>query len=137
MKDTELKEMRDREFYRLYVRSLDDGMHFESQRKAADILKDRPAPGYFISAREASLQIGKLMCHVQDIGVSSQQRRKINDIYRRYKEYLRSHTDCAMSRIQVLELIVDDEAPEWYMTSELARKILRKECRRRRKELGW
>ena len=133
MKDTELKQIRDRDLYDVFIKGLEEG-RFESMRDAADFVRKQPAKQYYISSREASLHIGRIESRVSLIGLNPLSRRKIWQLYDNYIEYLQQHPDTELSRERILELLVEEPAPEFYLGAEMTRKILQQQRSKRRKE---
>ena len=48
-------------------------------------------------------------------------------LYRDYKAYLLKHPGTKKSRVSIMNELVDQPAPEFYMTSEAIRRMLREE----------
>lgn len=126
MKDTELKRLRDRDLYEVYRRGLEEG-RFVSMRDAADYVRQQPAPQYYISSREASLQIGRIEARISLIGLNALSRRRIWRLYDNYVAFLNDNPDTELTRERILEILVDEPAPEFYIGAEMARKILQQE----------
>ena len=133
MKDTELKRLRDAALYREYIRGLEAG-RFASLWEAADYIVRQPAPQYFISAREACRQIGVIRSGRDTRPLHSSSRRRAEHLLALYRQYVRDHPGCALSRERVLETLVESPAPEYYIGREAARAVLRREIRKRRKK---
>ena len=133
MKDTELKRMRDHDLYRTFTASLRDNT-FISTDEAADYARRQPAPQYYISARTASLLIRKIEKRISLLDLNSNSRRRIWHIYSVYREYLKQHPGCTTSRELILEEIVENQAPEFFVSLGRAKHIIlyeRKEARRK------
>ena len=58
-------------------------------------------------------------------------------LHENYLQYLKEHPDNTLSRERVLELLVDEQAPEFYMTGDAARKVLREQIKKARKRKRW
>jgi len=58
-------------------------------------------------------------------------------LYDNYLKYLNEHPDNTLSRERVLELLVDEPAPEFYITGDAARKILREQIKKARRRIRW
>lgn len=136
MKDTGLRNKKAEALYRVYRRGLSEG-RFNSMYEAGAWCAKQPAPCYFISAKAASLLIGRLMSNVSLVDMHSTKRRLTWKLYEDYQQFLAEHPDTKLSRERIMELLVDRPAPEFYITGDYARKILRKEIRKARKRLGW
>lgn len=133
MKDTELKRKRDRDLYATYVRCLGE-RGFSSTDEAADYARMQQAPQFYISARSASLTIGRIMAHCSLIGMNATSRKRIWTLYDRYKAYLADHPGCTLSREVILEEIIDGTAPEYYISFDSARRIIINERRKARRQ---
>ena len=125
-KDTKLKQARNEAMYRLYVKGLEEG-RISNMRTAGEFVRRQPAPSYFISSHSASLLIGKIDQLISVILPNEGYRARALTIYGEYLRYLREHPDCGMSREAVLNLIVEQPAPEFFVDSETARQILQNE----------
>jgi hypothetical protein len=133
MKDSELKRLRDADLYKAYLQGLETGA-FRNMSQAADYVIRQPAPQFYISAREANLHIGKILSRVSLISLNSTSRRRVWQIYDRYMEYLDAHPGCNLSRERIIEHIVDEPAPEFYLSWTSARHILKREVNKRRRK---
>lgn len=134
MRDTELKRQRDNALYSVYVDGLEHG-RFASMREAGRYASKHPAPRYFIEAEKASILVGRIMAKVSLIDLNSNSRRRVWHLYRRYQHFLSEHPGCKLSRERVLEEIVMEPAPEFYLEPQQARKILQREIKKVR--LRW
>ena len=54
-----------------------------------------------------------------------------------YKKYLAEHPGTTLSRERIMEILVDRPAPEFYLSTDGARKMLAMEIKRRRRLRGW
>ncbi len=135
VKDTELKRLRDRDLYRAFTQSLRE-RSFSSTSEAVDCARLRPAPQYYISARTASLLIGRIENHMSLVDLNSNSRRRIWRIYNEYQNYLKEHPGCHMPREIILEEIVESPAPEFYVSHDRAKHIILHERKEARKRIG-
>lgn len=128
VKDTELKRKQDRALYLCYKRCRGEFV-FASEREAIDYARQQPAPQYYISARTASLLIGKLS-HGEDLGnLHPMSYMRIMALYERYCFYRSHNPKSNLSREVVLETLVEEEAPHFYLSLERARTIIFRERR--------
>ncbi len=132
MKNTELKRLRDAALYREYVKGLEEG-RFASMCEAAVYVVRRPAPRFYISAKEASNRISKFIAGGTRADSNSPSHRRISLLYERYQAYLSEYPGCRLSREAILEVLVQEAAPEFFIGWEAARQILRKEVNKRRR----
>lgn len=131
MRDTELKKLRNLDLYKCYRKGLEEG-RFRNVSHAAEYVMSCPAPRFYVSAREVNLCIGKILSGVSLISVNEQSRRRIWVLYDRLMEYLSAYPDSSRPREHIIEDLVDEPAPEFYLSWESARKILQKEIKKRR-----
>lgn len=136
MKDTELKRKKAQALYSVYVKGLEEG-RFDSLLGAGRWCASQPAPCYFISARQASLLLGRIQSKVSLINLGSVQRKMVWHLWHKYLDYLSAHPENTLSRERIMEILVEEPAPEFYISSEGARKILRHQIRNTRKKKGW
>lgn len=133
MKDSELKRRRDADLYKAYLQGLEAGA-FNNMSQAADYVIRQPAPQFYISSREANLHIGRIQAGISLISLNSTSRRRVWRIYDNYMAYMAKHPDNKLSRERVIEQIVDEPAPEFYISWTSARHILKREINKRRKK---
>lgn len=123
MKDTELKNKRDKDLYDEYRECLRHHS-FPSMAAAADYARKRMAPEYYISARAASLLIGRLEKGLSISNLNSNSRKRIKEIYGRYLDYRTQHPECKLSREAILEEIVEQPASEFFVSASRAYHIV-------------
>lgn len=133
MKDTELKAIRDRALYQVYLQGLEEG-RFNSMREAGEYVRLQPAPQFFISAREASLNIGKILSGISLMNMNSDQRRKIWTLFDMYTEWLEANSASKLSRERIMEILVEEPAPEFFMSMEQTRQRIFKEWKKAREK---
>ena len=133
MKNTELKRSRDKALYKEFRKGLSEGK-FATMGEAAEYVCKQPAPQYFIEPKKASDIVGRILADVSLIHLNSCSRRRAWQLYRRYVQYMEEHPDCKMSRERVMEIIVEEPAPEFYIEAQRAKKILNRERKIARKK---
>lgn len=136
MRDTELKRKKADALYSVYKKGLQEG-RFSSLYDAGRSISRSPAPCYFISAKRASLLIGRISARISLIGLNDSQRRMAWQLWHKYQEYLAAHPDNTLSRERILEMLVDEPAPEFYISTDGARRLLCEQIRKTRKKMGW
>lgn len=136
MRDTELKRKKAEALYSVYKKGLQEG-RFASLYDAGRCIAREPAPCFFISAKQASLLIGRINAHISLINLHASTRKLAWQLWFNYKAYLEKHPDNTLSRERILETLVDEPAPEFYISTEGARKMLKESIRRTRRERGW
>lgn len=136
MKNTELKRARDTALYAVYKRCLSEG-RFATMRNVAKHICKQPAPRFYIEGEKASLLVGRILANESLINLNSCSRRMAWELYRRYKRFLAEHPDTTLSRERIMEEVVEEQAPEFYIEPQRARKIIYLELRRARKKILW
>lgn len=136
MRDTELKRKKAEALYSVYKQGLQEG-RFSSLYDAARTVSRSPAPCFYISAKRASILLGRIQARISLIDLNSSQRRMIWQLWRNYREYLAKHPDNTLSRERILEILVDEPAPEFYISTDGARRLLCEEIKRARRKNGW
>lgn len=136
MRDTKLKQRKRRDLYSLYKKGLEEGQ-FTSMREAGAWLVRQPAPCFYISPEEACKLIGRILGNRSLIDVNSSTRRMVWELYRRYKDYLYRNPKTKKSRISIMNELVEQPAPEFYMTSDAVRRTLRNEISEVKIRTGW
>ena len=134
VKDTELKQMRDEDLYRVYVRTLGE-RDCASLQEAADVSRMEVAERYYISANEASSHIGSIQSGRSLINLNSCSRRRIWQLWDNYRRWLEEHPGSTLSRERIMEELVQEPAPEFYISASHARHIIIKERRKVRMSL--
>lgn len=134
MKDTELKKERDRALYEVYKKGLNEGA-FHSLREAAAYVCSQPAPQFFIDAKRASIYIGMLMVGIQPNSLNACSKRRIKELFRRYKKWREDNQESTLTRERVCEILVSEPAPEFYLSEESARIYIQKLSRKTKEEM--
>lgn len=133
MKDTELSLSQKRALYSTYIKGLEEGL-FTSLRNAAEIVTKQPAPCFFISPKRASILVGMIQGGVSLVNLGHNTRRMAWQLFHNYKDYRREHPDCNLSRERILEILIDQPAPEFYLSPTAVRHILASAIKEAR---GW
>lgn len=136
MRDTELKRRKAEALYSVYKEGLQKG-RFASLYDAARVIAREQAPCFYISAKRASLLLGKIKARVSLINLNESQRKMAWQLWFNYRAYIERHPDNSLSRERILEMLVEEPAPEFYISTDGARKLLCEQIRRTRKRLGW
>lgn len=136
MKDTELNRKKADALYAVYKKGLEEG-RFDSLFGAGRYCAAQPAPCFFVSARQASLLVGRIFSNISLIDLNASQRRMVWQLYKNYRAYLEEHPDNTLSRERVMEILVDQPAPEFYISGDGARRKLREQIKKARRLAGW
>ena len=136
MKDSTLKRRKRQALYALYKKGLEEGK-FTSMRDAGRYLCRQPAPCFYISPERASILVGRLIAGNPIDDLHKTQQRMVHKLFMMYKDFLCEHPDTTLSRVSIMNILVDGPAPEFYMTAGAIRKTLREEIRETKKKYGW
>ncbi len=136
MRDTELKRRKADALYAVYKKGLQEG-RFASLYDAGRCVSQSPAPCFFISAKRASLLIGRINARISLINLNESQRRMAWRLWFNYRHYLDTHPGNTLSRERIMELLVDEPAPEFYISTDGARRLLKERIENTRREKGW
>ena len=136
VRDTGLKQKKAEALFFVYKRGLDEG-RFDSLYAAGQWCAKQPAPCFYISAKRASLLLGRVFAGESLSKIHASQRRMVRRLLEDYNRFLAEHPDNTLSRERILELLVDEPAPEFYISGDAARKILREQIKRARRRKRW
>lgn len=136
MRDNELIQAKEKAIYAVYKRGLEEG-RFSSFRTAGEWVRKQPAPRFFIDSRTASLLLGKIHSKEFLMGLHPSSRRMLLHLNEKYARYLHEHPKCTLSRERIMEFLVEEPAPEFYITAESARKIIRKAVKKVRERWDY
>lgn len=128
MKDTFLREERDRDLFRCYMDAL-VRIGFKYQREAVDYVRTHPAPHYYVSPSVCASFMRRLDRgdRLKEINALARKKfRHIHDIYEKLRE-----GECAdMSCERLCEMIVERPAPQFYIGYEHASNIISEQINR-------
>ena len=131
MKNTDLKRARDLALYREFKRMLAEN-GFPTMRTAASAVCRRPSPRFFIEPERASLLVG---CIINGISLAKHNpatQRMARQLHANYEQYLKDNPGCRLSRERIMEILVEQPAPEFYIGAQSARKIIYRERKKAR-----
>lgn len=126
MNDMTLKRKRDEAIYACYKEGLEAGA-FNSWRDAGEWVSRHPAPSYFVSAKLASRLVGQILSRTALMNLNDSSRELAWNLYHRYMSYVMAHPGCKLSRERILEEIVQEPAPQFFLSAESIRKIIKAE----------
>lgn len=134
MKDTSLKDARNKALYNLYKEGLEQGK-FNSLEEACIQILNEKAPRYYISAKELSLHFGRIERGDMLLSLSANAMRRTYHLYEQYSTFKAAYPNCPLTRLQICEKLVDSPAPEFYISIHTVQKVLKKEIRKVRRML--
>lgn len=133
MKDTELRQERDRELYSVYIRGLRE-QHFTNMHDAAEWVRHQPASKFYVSSKALLNYVGAIKNGSTPCKMHKQNERKMKMLYAMYQQFIAEHPNCDMAREHICELLVDSPAPMFFISHECARISLWKERNRQQEE---
>lgn len=128
IKDIYLKQQRNRDLFSCYQEALKQHT-FKTQRNAVDYVRVCKAPRFYISAHSAAEYINDLIAGRFIGNVNASSLRRINEIYKRYKELRSQDAYKNASVISICREIVLQPAPEFYIGYDLASKVICRELK--------
>lgn len=135
MKDTELKEARDRDLFMCYQKALREN-NFQDQWEAIEYVRRCPAPRFYISSKSCSLLLGKIFAGKRLERMHPLAYKRIRRLADMYKTYVSGENGMkGLSRERVCEVIVDMPAPEFYVSHLYATRIITKEMRKHNQQM--
>lgn len=136
MKDTELKEARDRDLFSCYQKALKEN-DFQNQWEAIEFVRKSPAPRFYISSKVCAILLGKLFAGKRLERMHPLAYRRLLQLAKMYKTLVAGDAGMkGLSRERVCEILVDMPAPEFYINNIYASRIINKEIRRHNEGRG-
>lgn len=127
-----MKKERDQALYKSFRKALSEFSPATlREREVVRYVCKQPAPRFYIESERAVELVGRILAGVSLIDLNNCSRRMTWELYRRYKAYCKEHPDCKLSRNRIMQDIVEEPAPEFYIETQRARKIIYKERKRR------
>lgn len=134
MKDTELKEARDRDLFLCYQQALRT-YNFRYEAEVVDFICSCPAPRFYISSDECSNLLGRFFAGKRLERMHPLAYKRLKTLAERYKECVKGENGMkGLSRDRVCEIIVDMPAPEFYVSPDYARKIIKRQIAKHNEE---
>ena len=135
MKDTELKTARDRALYEAYLKAIREHT-FVDYHACVDYVRKSRAPQFFLSPKSLSNYLGLIFSGKDLISeLNDASLRRVWELYDRYMDYIEEHDCTGVSRERICEILVEQEAPEFYLGRERAIQILNRERKRARRQI--
>lgn len=133
MKDTELRQEKDRELYSLYLKGLRE-QHFSNMHEAADWVRSQPASKFYISSKALVNYIGAMKHGSVPPKMFSWNEKKIKILYQMYLDFIEKNPGCNLSRERICEILVEEPAPMFFICHDSCMKAILRERTRRMKE---
>ena len=135
MRDNALTKMKREALYSLYKKGLEEG-RFSSVSEAGEWISHQPAPCYYVSPEKAYKCIGWIKARRSLANLNASQRRLARQLYENYKDYLIANPHSKRSCIDIMDELLQQPAPEFYMTPDSIRVTLVKTIAQVRKKHG-
>lgn len=134
-KDTDLRRQRDKAIFDAYNKALVE-RGFQTQSEAVEYVRTHPAPRFYISVEFCAIVISRLVAGKHP-GVSGRQRiRKFRELYRRYLIETDKPENGNLSMREICGMIVDQEAPEFYLNFRATSEIINRQREMRQEKLA-
>lgn len=131
LKTTQLRRQRDSDLFDAYVAALDN-YGFDHQVDAIDFIRQNKAPKFYISAQFCAIVMGR-MVYGRPSGIKGKyQNQKFNELFRRFKQMPKMDDESILSKCEIL---VEQEAPQFYISLRSAREIIARERKNRVNEM--
>ena len=134
MQNTELKIERDRELYLTYLRGLEDE-RFDDLTQAAEWVQSQPASKFYITSKALANYIGAIQNGKTPPRMYYYNELKIRVLYERYLDFIESHPNHGMSREKICDMLVEEPAPQFYISQDYIRIIIQRERTKKRDHL--
>jgi len=130
MKDTELKETRDRDLFACYQRALKEN-NFQNQWEAIEYVRRCPAPRFYISSKVCAILMGKMFAGKRLERMHPLAYKRLQHLAKMYRAYVSGEAGAkGLSRERICEILVDMPAPEFYINNVYASRIINREMRK-------
>lgn len=133
MKNTRLREQRDYALFSAYRKAL-ESKDFRSQKEAVEWTRRHGAPKFFVSPAVCAIFMSRIQKGTPLDGINILARKKFKELYRRFRKIADECPD--MPILSICERIVDEPAPEFYISNDLCRRIINREIIARREEMA-
>lgn len=135
MKDTELRQEKDRELYKIYLRGLRE-QNFSNMHEAVDWVRSQPASKFYISPKALVNYIGAIRNGSVPPKMFYWKSQKMHILYQMYLEFMENNPACRLSRERICELLVDEPAPMFFICHDSCMKAIQRERNRRKREIA-
>lgn len=121
-----LREERDAALFSAYNKALAEH-HFKTQSEAIDYVRTHEAPKFYISPEFCAIVLGRMM-KGNPPGVSGFRRvSKFHELLKRYAEMSSRPENALMSMREICTIIVEQKAPEFYLSYRSTSEILNRQ----------
>lgn len=135
MRDTELKELRDKDLFLCYQNALRENV-FRNQWEAIEYVRKSPAPRFYISSKACSLLLGKMFAGKRLERMHPLAYKRVRHLAELYKNIVSGESgQKGLSRERICEMLVDMPAPEFYVSHLYATRIITKGIREHNKDM--
>ena len=133
MKDTELRQEKDRELYDIYLKGLNE-IGFRNMHEAIDWVRSQPASKFYVSPKVLTNYIGAILNGSKPPKMFSSNEKKMKILYNMYLDFLNDNPECHLSRGRICEILVEEPAPMFFICHDSCMKAIAREKARRRRE---
>lgn len=132
-KDSTLRRERDRVLFDIYADAIRHH-NFVSQVEAVEYVRKCMAPRFYIDGDFCNIVINRMLRGLECEKMGPNGRRKFAELFDRYKKMRAIPEYANLTPQAICDLIVDQPAPEFYISNRTARMVLAREKERRWKE---
>lgn len=123
MRDTMLRQQRDSALFQSYQEALKEKA-FNTQKEAIDYVISSPAPEWFVSREFCAAVISSRLRGKDHYKMGRSKRRKFDALFELYQQKRKEFPYCGYCHLDLCEAIVSMPAPEWFLGSDIASKII-------------
>lgn len=134
MRNTDLREEKDRELYDLYVQCLREHK-YASLKEIADWVRVQPASKFYVSAKSLVNYIGAILYGKKSTKMYELNGEKMNLLYEKYLQFMDENPHCALSRERICEILVDEPAPSFFICRTSCINAINREREKHRRAL--
>ena len=134
MKDTLLRDLRNEDLYKSYVKALGE-RQFSSMVEAVGYARKMPAKRFYIEGCTAAPIIQMIRDRISLVNLHPNSRKRIWRLYDDYCQYT-SRNGSGKSLSSVMDILVNRPAPEFYLSDERARHIILDQRKAAKKRKG-
>lgn len=135
MRDTKLRQLRDRELFLAYQNALKEH-DFVDQRQAVDYVRKHEAPRWFVSKEFCAAVISSWLRGKEFCKMRENKRRKFLAIYDIYLKLRKEFPYNTFNHLELCAAIIEMPAPEWFIDHQSASRIISEQINLRNQQIA-
>jgi hypothetical protein len=135
MRDTKLRQRRDRELFLAYQKALKEH-DFVDQRQAVDYVRKHEAPRWFVSKEFCAAVISSWLRGKEFCKMRENKRRKFLAIYDIYLKLRKEFPYNTFNHLELCAAIIEMPAPEWFIDHQSASRIISEQINLRNQQIA-